>query len=225
MHLWGLQSVRFQNLQKMKLAFIGIGNVGFAIANNLQKKGHSIIVAHDDPNSERTKAAISKNPFFTTKPLQTAIDEADMVFLATPFNANEGILQGLKFNGKPLVDCTNPVGMAISHGLKSETSGSELVQQWAGDARVVKAFTIYGFENFAEPDFPKYNHRPAMLIAGNDSEAKRQVGQICDDLGFEAVDTGALDQALHLEHMTLLWVKMARRDKHHPHFVWGYMEK
>ena len=27
----------------MKLAFIGIGNVGFAIANNLQKKGHNII--------------------------------------------------------------------------------------------------------------------------------------------------------------------------------------
>ncbi len=209
----------------MKLAFIGIGNVGFAIANKLQKKGRSIIVAHDDPNAGSVREAVLKNPDFSVKPVQAAIDEADMVFLATPFNANEGILQGLKFNGKTLVDCTNPVGMGISHGLKSETSGSEMVQLWAGDAQVVKAFTIYGFENLAEPVFPNYNLRPAMLIAGNHAEAKRQVAQICNDLGFEAVDTGPLDQALHLEHMTLLWVKMARRDKHHPHFVWGYMEK
>ncbi len=32
----------------MKLAFIGIGNVGFALANNLQKKNHEIIIAHND---------------------------------------------------------------------------------------------------------------------------------------------------------------------------------
>lgn len=209
----------------MKLAFIGIGKVGYAIAHNLQKKGHSIIVAHDDPNSDSVKAAISQNPGFSAKSMQVAIDQADMVFLATPFHVNQSVLQSLKFNGKTLVDCTNPVGIGISHGLKSETSGSEMVQQWASDAQVVKAFTIYGFENLAEPDFSKYNHRPAMPIAGNHAEAKQQVAQICDDLGFEAVDTGALDQALHLEHMTLLWVKMVRRDKHHPHFVWGFMEK
>jgi len=28
----------------MKLAFIVIGNVGFALANNLQKKGHEVII-------------------------------------------------------------------------------------------------------------------------------------------------------------------------------------
>jgi predicted dinucleotide-binding enzyme len=209
----------------MKLAFIGIGNVGFAIANQLQKKGFEIIIAHDNADSKSVREALDKNGNFLVQPTQVAVNQADMIFLATPFNASEGILKLLSFNGKTLVDCTNPVGAGISHGLKSEISGSEKVQEWAADAKVVKAYTIYGFENFADSSFPKYNHKPAMLIAGNDATAKLQVTEINSAMGFETVDTGKLDQALHLEHFTLLWVKMVRRDRHHPNFVWGYMEK
>ena len=64
-----------------------------------------------------------------------------------------------------------------------------------------------------------------MMIAGNNEQAKLEVTKIITDLGFETLDTGNLDQALHLEHMTLLWVKMVRRDGHHPNFVWAYLEK
>lgn len=209
----------------MKLAFIGIGNVGFAIANQLQKKGHEIIVANNDSASETAKKALTQNAAFKVMPVQKAIDESDVVFLATPFQANEELLKSVKFNGKILIDCTNPVGMGISHGLKSEISGSEKVQEWAPDARVVKAFTIYGFENFIDSAYPKYNVKPVMMIAGNDAEAKAKVASINSDLGYETLDTGKLDQALHLEHMTLLWVKMVRRDGHHPNFVWAYLEK
>lgn len=209
----------------MKLAFIGIGNVGFAIANNLQKKGHDIIVANNDSTSETVKKALEQNINFSAKNIQGAIDEAEIIFLATPFNANQEILKTLKFNGKVLVDCTNPVGMGISHGLKSEISGSEKVQEWAPDAKVVKAFTIYGFENFINSEYPNYNVKPVMMIAGNDTAAKNIVSKINTDMGYETLDTGKLDQALHLEHMTLLWVKMVRRDGHHPNFVWAKLEK
>jgi predicted dinucleotide-binding enzyme len=124
-----------------------------------------------------------------------------------------------------LVDCTNPVGVGLTHGLKNLKSGSEFVQELAPDAKVVKAFTIYGFENFIDSSFPGYNVKPAMLIAGNDQTAKNQAGLLIEELGFQAVDTGSLNQALHLEHMTLLWVKMARVQGHHPHFVWAYLER
>lgn len=208
-----------------KLAFIGIGNVGFAIANQLQQKGHEIIVANNDSASETVKKALTQNASFKVMPVQKAIDESEVVFLATPFQVNEELLKSVKFNGKILIDCTNPVGMGISHGLKSEISGSEKVQEWAPDARVVKAFTIYGFENFIDSAYPKYNVKPVMMIAGNDAEAKAKVSSINSDMGYETLDTGKLDQALHLEHMTLLWVKMVRRDGHHPNFVWAYLEK
>jgi len=57
------------------------------------------------------------------------MDESEIVFLATPFQANQAALGGIRFNGKTLIDCTNPVGPGISHGLKSERSGSEVVQE------------------------------------------------------------------------------------------------
>lgn len=78
-------------------------------------------------------------------------------------------------------------------------------------AKVVKAFTIYGFENFEDSRYPGYGDlKPAMLIAGDDPSAKQVVASLCEDLGWEPVDTGNLAMSLHLEHMTLLWIRMAR---------------
>jgi predicted dinucleotide-binding enzyme len=208
-----------------KTGFIGIGNVGFGIANNLQKCGHEIIVGHNDLNSESLKKALAKNPAFKTANLQEMINQSDLVFLTTPFQANESVLKGLSFNGKTLIDCTNPVGPGITHGLKSEISGAEMVQQWAPDAKVVKAFNIYGYENFADNSFPNYNVKPVMLIAGNDTKTKDEVSGLLADLDFYPKDTGALNQSLHLEHMTLLWVKMVRMNGHHPNFTWAYLER
>lgn len=209
----------------MKLAFIGIGNVGFALAHRLQQQGHEIIVAHDDPQSDSVVQARSKNPSFRTASLQAAIDAAEVVFLATPFKANEAILQPLDFRQKVLIDCTNPVGPGLSHGLHSTQSGAEQVQAWAPTARVVKSYTIYGFENLANSSFDNYDVRPVMLIAGDDAKGKATVVALNADLGFETLDTGALKQSLHLEHMTLLWVTMVRANGHTPHFTWAYLER
>ena len=158
-------------------------------------------------------------------PIQQAVDQADLVFLATPFGLNKSILAPLDFGGKTLVDCTNPVGPGISHGLESKISGAEKVQEWAGSARVVKSYTIYGYENLENPGFPGYGVNPVMLIAGNDPDSKSQVRLLNGKLGFETLDVGGLSQALHLEHMTLLWVKMVRVNGHHPNFTWAYLER
>jgi predicted dinucleotide-binding enzyme len=63
-----------------------------------------------------------------------------------------------------------------------------------------------------------------MLIAGNDAGAKKHVTSLNTDLGFGTLDTGDLSQSLHLEHMTLLWVKMVRANGH-PNFTWSYLER
>lgn len=209
----------------MKLAFIGIGKVGFALANNLAGKGYDIIVAHNNVESESVRVAITRNPSFSAMPIQEAIDEADIIFLAVPFHAAQEIITQVSFHNKPLVDCTNPVGPSLRHGLNSEISGAEKIQEWSGDARVVKAYTIYGFENLVDPTFSRYNVNPVMLIAGDDLSAKDQVALMNTDLGFKTLDTGPLTQSLHLEHMTLLWVDMVRKQGHHPHFTWAMLEK
>jgi predicted dinucleotide-binding enzyme len=105
-------------------------------------------------------------------------------------------------------------------------SGGETVQDFVPEANVVKAFTVYGYENFIDSDYPGYGElRPAMFIAGNDAKAKETVAHLCEQLGWMPVDTGDISMSLHLEHMTLLWVKMARVQRRGAGFVWAMLSR
>jgi predicted dinucleotide-binding enzyme len=207
----------------MNLAFIGIGNVGFALADRLQKLGHRVVVGHHNLQSKSVLKALDQNPNLLVAPLQKAIDESEVVFLAIPFMKAQETLNDLVLEGKVLVDCTNPVGPGVSHALGT-ISGSEKIQEWS-QTKVIKAFTVYGFENFEDPAFPKYNVLPVMPIAGDDLETKQEITPIIESLGFEVLDVGPLSSALHLEHMTLLWVKMVRMQGRDPRFTWGLLQK
>ncbi|HBC43423.1 MAG TPA: hypothetical protein DCZ88_16445 [Pseudanabaena sp.] len=212
----------------MKIAFIGTGNVGAPLADHLQKLGHQVFIAARNPESKSVLEASKRNSELIVKSLIEAVQEAEIVFLATPFNAIETALAPVKslLDGKILVDCTNPVGANLSHGLQSQISGSETVQEFVSNTHVVKAFTIYGFENFEDSTYAGYGDlKPAMLIAGNDQSAKETVSSLCSQLGWEPVDTGKLSMSLHLEHMTLLWIQMARVQGKGSGFVWAMLQR
>ncbi|MCA6571816.1 MAG: NADPH-dependent F420 reductase [Pseudanabaena sp. M57BS1SP1A06MG] len=212
----------------MRIAFIGTGNVGAPLADRLQKLGHQVFIAARNPESKSVLEASKRNSELIVKSLIEAVQEAEIVFLATPFNAIETALAPVKslLDGKILVDCTNPVGANLSHGLQSQISGSETVQEFVPNAHVVKAFTIYGFENFEDSTYAGYGDlKPAMLIAGNNQTAKEMVSSLCSQLGWEPVDTGKLSMSLHLEHMTLLWIQMARVQGKGSGFVWAMLQR
>lgn len=211
----------------MNIAFIGIGQVGSALAGQLLGLGHTVTIAARDRNSDKVKAALAKYPNLQVAAISEAIASAEIVFLATPFSANQTALaEAGDLSGKILVDCTNPVGAGFTHGLNNEQSGGEFVQNIVPNAKVVKAFTIYGFENFENNTYPGYGDlKPAMLIAGNDSDAKQVVANLCIEMGWEPVDTGNLAMSLHLEHMTLLWIKMARLQGLGSGFVWAKLQR
>jgi 8-hydroxy-5-deazaflavin:NADPH oxidoreductase len=212
----------------MKIAFIGVGNVGAPLADRLQVLGHQVIIAARDRQSPKVQAALDRNPNLLAQSPPEAVASSDAVFLATPFAAIESALTPLKsaLNGKVLVDCTNPVGANLTHSLQSRISGSETIQELVPDARVVKAFTIYGYENFENSQYPGYEDlKPAMLIAGDDPTAKSMVIDFCQQLGWEPIDTGNLAMSLHLEHMTLLWIKMAGLQERKGGFVWARLQR
>ncbi len=212
----------------MNIAFIGVGRVGSALASHLKDAGYHVILAARDTRSASIVALQERHPSIQAMDPAEAVADADVVFLAVPYPAHAEVLNacGQALNGKILVDCTNPVGAGLSHGLESRISGAETVQAEAPGARVVKAFTVYGFENFVDPAYPGYGDlRPAMPIAGDDGEAKRVVSELCGEIGWQAVDTGPLSNSLHLEHMTLLWIKMARVQRRGANFVYGLLER
>ena len=211
----------------MRIAFIGYGQVGGPLADHLQRLGHDVTLAAANPDSESVLKALTKNPNLKVVPPKEAVSGAEVVFLATPFQANEAALKSVagELKGKVLVDCTNPVGPNLTHGLDNRQSGSEMVQALVPQAKVVKAFTIYGFENFEESSYPGYNIKPVMMYCGKDSTARKVVGELIAQLGWNPLDVGGLEQALHLEHMTLLWVRMVRVYGHSPNMVWAVLKR
>ena len=211
----------------MNIAFIGHGNVGAPLASHLRQAGHEVTLAAPDPGSVSLGKALARNPGLRQAPPMDAVRGASAVFLATPFQAAREALGSVaeELKGKILVDCTNPVGAGLKHGLDSIQSGSEAIQGWAPEARVVKAFTIYGYENFENSSYPGYNVKPAMMLCGNDIAAKQAVSGLAEQLGWEPLDVGGLEQALHLEHMTLLWVRMVRAKGGSPNLVWAALRR
>ena len=69
----------------MKIAFIGVGNVGAPLADRLQLLGHQVVIAARDSQSPKVQSALSRNPKLLVQEPLEAIAAADVVFLATPF--------------------------------------------------------------------------------------------------------------------------------------------
>ena len=126
----------------MKIAFIGYGQVGAPLADRLQRAVHDVTLAANDPNAESVKKALGKNNNLKVAAPKDAVRDAEVVFLATPFQANEAALKAVadEMQGKILIDCTNPVGPNLSHGLNNVQSGAEMVQKLVPGTKVVKAF-------------------------------------------------------------------------------------
>ena len=211
----------------MKITFIGYGNVGLPLANQLQQLGHEVTLAARDASSESVQKALAVNGALLVETPSSAVQHAEVVFLAIPFGANQSIIEGLQneLSGKIVVDCTNPVGRGFTHGLNNEQSGAEFIQSMLPSSHVVKAFSIYGYENLKDNQYPDYNLKPAMFFCGDYEEAKSKVEGLIASLGWEPLDVGVLKQALHLEHMTLMWVRMIRMGRLNPNLVWGAMRR
>ena len=57
----------------MILAVIGAGKVGSALANGLQKSGHQVILAHDDPNNDAQHIHVCSESQFASLPVYVKV--------------------------------------------------------------------------------------------------------------------------------------------------------
>ena len=82
----------------------------------------------------------------------------------------------------------------------------ERVQHALPDA-VVKAFNTIGNQYFIDPSFSE--GLPTMLIAGDDEDAKRTVGDLLADFDWpDPVDIGGIEGSRELETICIAWVKI-----------------
>ena len=176
----------------MKIAIVGGGNVGKTLGNGWSKQHQVVYVSRSQSLDER-KAHVAN---------------ADVVAVATPASAAAEACAGLPLSGKTVVDCTNPLAPGLA-GLTvgTTTSAAEQLAAALPGAKVVKAFNTIGFDVMANPRFG--DQRAFLPVCGDDADAKRTVIALGEELGFEAVDAGALSIARCMEPFALLWITMA----------------
>ena len=115
-----------------------------------------------------------------------AAARSDIVVLAVPWSAAEGVVRGLgDLRGKIVVDPTNPRVMA-SDGFADypiEDSNAERIARLAPGAHVVKAFSTLGSETMLDP---KVANGPVTVpIVGDDRAAKARVAALAREIGLE----------------------------------------
>lgn len=194
----------------MRIAIIGAGNVGAAIARGLAGKGHAVTLGVRDAAKPEAVALAGAVAAEIAAPDKAAAG-AEVVVLALPWLVAEGAAKGLgDLSGKVVIDCMNPLGMVdgtLGLVVGHRTSGGEMVQAWLPGARVVKTLNQVGAEIMARNDH--LPQRPVQFVAGDDPAAKEAAMALLRDLGFEALDAGDLTRARLLEPLGMVWINQA----------------
>lgn len=192
------------SLTTNKVAIIGLGNIGKAIAKNLVKGGHQVILASRS-QSDAEALALELGTLAQALPVDAAIAAADIVIPAIYFDAIKGFIatyqQALK--GKVLVDVSNPIAPDGNGGFRKiiaaeESAGEILAALLPADTSLVKAFGTLlagSLENdaFAEPS------RKVLFLAGDNQSANEAVEALIIAAGFVPVLVGGLASSLRIE--------------------------
>lgn len=183
----------------MRIAIIGKGNVGSSIGRGWRAKGHEVVFGLREPHGA------------DERPVGDAVAAAELVALATPWNALADAVQaGGGFAGKTVIDCTNPLvfeGGRLQLDPALARSGAERLQALAPEAFVFKSLNQTGAENM--DGARRFAQAPAMFVAGDHADRKATVLDLVRDLGFEALDAGPLANAGLLEAFAMLWIDQA----------------
>ena len=185
----------------MKVAIIGAGNVGKALATSLTRAGHDVTLAAHSP--ETARAAAREIGAGSAKDAASAVKDARVVILAVPYTAEEAVAAEIADGtvGRTVVDVSNPLKADFS-GLATGTSAAEELQQRLPGAHVVKAFNTVFASMQADPTANGVTID--AYIAGDDADAKREVLELVESIGLNPLDVGPLTSARYLEGMAYL---------------------
>ena len=196
----------------MRIGILGSGLMGGKLGTLFARAGHDVIFSYSRTRRKlETLASEAGRGALAGTPGEAAAD-GDVLLLAVHWNRVDDVLaQAGDLTGKVLITCSLPMNDDDSALVVGHTSsGAEEVAKKARGARVVSAFgTVPSEVLFAVYEARKRKRRPSLVYCGDDAKAKKTVARLIRELGFDAVDAGALELARHAEPFTLLVAKLA----------------
>jgi predicted dinucleotide-binding enzyme len=180
----------------MRIGVIGAGNIGGTLGGRWQATGHEVIYGLRDPGKREGARSIDE-----------ALGGAEVVLLAIPGGAVVDFVNdnAKALDGKTVIDATNNVRGAA---LNSWADCQPVVP----NARLYRAFNIYGWDVFAAPTIG--GQQPDLFYAGPD-EGHEDVERLISDIGLRPVRVGDADQAGTVDGLLRLWFTLTRDHGRH----------
>jgi 8-hydroxy-5-deazaflavin:NADPH oxidoreductase len=190
----------------MKIAIIGLGNMGKGLASRLAGKVELVVASRDQA---KATSFVSEHPNANVKTMniRSAVLHADIVVLALPYDiALDTARSTPELSGKIVVDMSNPISSDFSGlTLGYSTSAAEEIQKNAKGAKVIKAFHTIFAQLFAYA--PAATRNVSVFVAGNDEAAVEAVATLAATAGFTSNKAGGLDAARLLEPVGMLNIR------------------
>jgi 8-hydroxy-5-deazaflavin:NADPH oxidoreductase len=187
----------------MKIAIIGAGNVGTALATSLGRAGHDVIITSRDPEDAEEAAAATGARVASSS--AEAVLQADVVIPAVGMDEIEAVAEEIAASaaGKPIVDVTNRISFGEA-GPEMDTSSSnaEVISELFPASPVVKAFNTLFATHQADP--VEEGVQLDGYVAGDDPSAKAKVLELVRAIGLRPIDVGPLVRARQLEALAFL---------------------
>ncbi|GBQ21954.1 NADPH-dependent F420 reductase [Gluconacetobacter sacchari] len=180
----------------MRIAIIGAGHVGEALATTLARAGYEVAVANSRGRGSLTDFA--RRTGATACDLLDISAGADVLIVAIPFGRLPRIpaevMTGLS-SAAIVVDASNYYPLRDGHIAAVEAGQVESV--WV--ARQLGRPVVKAFNNIIADRLPRQGRPPAgdgriaLPVAGDDPAARGVIMTIVDALGFDPYDAGAIE--------------------------------
>ena len=173
--------------------------MGATLARRLARLGHQVSMANS--RGPECLAALAAEIGATPVSVVDAAHAGEVVILAIPTKAVADLPRGLFANvpGSVVVIDTGNYHPELRDGHIDAIDRGMLDSQWVAQQigrPVIKAFNNILAKSLLEKGVPKGTKgRIALPVAGDSPEAKAAVLRLVDDLGFDPVDNGALDDS------------------------------
>lgn len=208
----------------MKIAVLGTGMVGKAIADRLVELGHDVTVGTRDVDATMAASGGDGEPFSAWLRARPAIGlatfadaagKAELVVNATKGEVAEAALAAAgadNLAGKVVLDLANPLdfgqGMPPTLFVKDTDSLGERLQRAFPDAKIVKTLNTLNADLMVRPrELADGDH--TVFVSGNDDEAKKVVTDLLTSFGHrDVIDLGDITTARGTEMLLPIWMRL-----------------
>lgn len=183
----------------MRIGIIGAGNIGGTLARRLAKLGHRVSIANS--RGPESLSALAAEIGATPVSVVDAAKAGEIVIISIPVKAVSDLPRELFANvpSSVVVIDTGNYHPALRDGRIDAIDRGMLDSQWVVQQigrPVIKAFNNIFAKSLLEKGVPKgTTERIALSVVGDSLDTKAAVLRLVDDLGFDPVDGGELDNS------------------------------